>query len=878
MNVFRKITLQALRKNRTRTVVTVIGILLSAAMFTGVIVSVSSLVKYMRECAIYTSGNWHGSFPDVPAGKMEQLETETAVDSASLAQNIGYAKLDTLSETKPYLFLLGIDPVFRQRMPIHLTCGQMPEKSDELLLPEHLRYQGGVEYALGDTLTLDLGDRILDGTRLGPNVPYVPEGEALRIRETRRYTVVGFYERPDFEDFESPGYTALTLWDGSRPAQSIAAYFLMKNASDTYDFLQAGESVYGSGVPNLSLLRYEGVSKYDTFYVVLYGLTAILFLLILFGSVFLIYNAFSISVSERIRQFGLLASIGATKRQIRRMVFIEAGYVSLMGIPLGILSGIAGIGVTFRMIRDQFYAFYGVKEVTLRVSVSPISLLIAALAAYITVLISAWIPSRRAVRVSPMEAIRRSGEDRTLPRQVKTSPLSYRLFGLEGMLASKQFKRNRRRYRATVLSLFASVVLFISASSYCSYLTKMVTGIYEDCDYDIIYDWSGLSQEREDPLTLANGAEILGNTPGVTAYSFARVMSTEAELTRDIMPEETADKLLDPEASAKTVDTILYGMDTETFDRYLAKQGLDSARYHDPDHPLGIVKARCQSFNTETQRFEQMLLLSPETEALTIGVVDAEKWNAFCNSPEAKVATEREWSAKWQECSQAYLLEIGAFAEELPFGLNERSSYNIRVVYPMDVFFSVIPDSDFRGADQIYLKTADPVKGMAALEKTAEENGLSKDLFYNLYALHESDRNAVTIVRVFAYGFIILISLISVANVFNTISTSILLRRREYAMLKSVGMTENSVSRMMMLECVLYGVKSLIYGIPVSFLITYVIFRNVRAGYEMAFYLPWGAVGIAVCSVFIVVFSTMLYAQNKVRQDSLVETLKNENY
>ncbi len=875
MNVFRKVTLASLRKNRTRTVVTVIGILLSAAMFTAGIASVSSLSLYLRESAVYTDGNWHGGFLDVPDGKRDSLEREDAVDSVAWAQNIGYARLDTKSEVKPYLFLMGMDPLFRQRMPVHLTEGRMPENSGEILLPEHLGTRGKVNYALGDALTLELGDRVRDGRLLNQSAEYDPQGETFTLRETGEYTVVGFYEAPSFENANSPGFTALTLWDGSRSTGSAAAYFLMKDPADTFDFLRIRERDYGVSVRNATLLRYEGVSQFDSFYVVLYGMASILFLLILFGSFFLIYNAFSISVSERTRQFGLLSSVGATRQQIRRTVFLEAGYVSLFGIPLGVLSGILGIGVTFRLIRDKFYAFYGVEEVALKVSVSPASLLAAALAAYLTVLLSAWLPARRAVRVSPMEAIRQSGELVVQPRQVKTSPLTYRLFGLEGMLASKHFRRNRRRYRATVLSLFASVVLFISASSYCSYLTKTVTGIYEDRDYDILYEWDDLSQEQDEPLTVAQGAAVLGNTPGVTAYSYARVMSTETELTRDIMPEDTAEKLLTQEAPKQTVNVLLCGMDNETFDRFLSQQGLDKDRFHDPDRPLGIVKAHCQTFNTDTQRFERMLLLKPETRSFTVYVEDQEKWSAYLNSPESEFATGQEFQAKWRECSQPYSLEVGAFAEELPFGLNGRTS-QIYVVYPIDVIESVIPE--FPGGDQIYLKTADHEKAMAALEKTAKENGLPTEWFFDLYAVHESDRNAVTIVRVFAYGFIVLISLISVANVFNTVSTSILLRRREFAMLRSVGMTEKGVSRMMMLECLLYGAKALLYGIPVSFVITYVIFRNVDTGYELAFYLPWGAVAIAVCSVFLVVFSTMVYAGNKVKQGSLVDALKNENY
>lgn len=883
MSIFNKVTRRTLSKNRTRTIVTIIGIILSAAMFTAVMVSVSSLMQYMKECAIYQGGNWHGCFLDVPSNQIEKLEDEKQVESIAWAQNIGYADVGTINEYKPYLFVMGVDTLFSERMPIHLTEGRMPDNSNEILLPDHLFYNGGVEHHVGDELVLKLGNRYWEEERLTQGNGYTPaeegiEGETLKVQETRTYTVVGFYERPDFEDYEAPGYTAITLWDNSRPTEDAAAYFRMVDPKEIFDFVNAKEEIYGTGSWNSNLLRFEGASRYESYYTVLYGLAAILFVLIMFGSVSLIYNAFSISVSERTRQFGLLSSVGATKKQIRKMVFAEAAYVSMIGIPLGVLSGIIGIGVTFHFIGSKFYAFYGVEEVALKLSVSPVSLLIAVLAAYLTVLISAWIPSRRAVRVSAMEAIRQSEDISIKARQVKTSALTLKLFGLEGTLAKKYFKRNRRRYRATIFSLFASVVLFISASSYCSYLTDAITGVFQDYDYDISCDWVGFNQSEEKNLSLEQGAAILGKTEGVTQYSFVKSMSTEIDISSDMMPEDTRKILLgenDMAQSSISAYISVYGVDSASYESYLKKLNLDPSQYYDVNHPLGIMMAQSREFNTDTQRYGKTVLIKPEIRKLTIGMLDYEKWDAYTDSSECEHASEEEFEAKRRELTQDLELEIGAHADELPFGLNNFSS-RIVVVYPMEVFQKLI--SDQYAEECIYFKTTDHVKGMENLGKTAEENGIPKELLYDVYATSEHDRNLVTIINVFAYGFIILISLISLANVFNTISTSILLRRREFAMLKSVGMTEKGVSKMLSYECMLYGIKSLVYGIPVSFVITYLIFQSIRAGYETDFYLPWTAVGIAVCSVFAVVFSTMLYARNKVKKDNLIDVLKNENY
>ena len=154
---------------------------------------------------------------------------------------------------------------------------------------------------------------------------------------------------------------------------------------------------------------------------------------------------------------------------------------------------------------------------------------------------------------------------------------------------------------------------------------------------------------------------------------------------------------------------------------------------------------------------------------------------------------------------------------------------------------------------------------------------LPKTSFINYAEGVESNRSVIIIIKVFAYGFIILISLIAAANVFNTITTNINLRRRDFAMLKSVGMDDKGMRKMLNFECILYGTKALIYGLPVSVGVTYLIYRSIRRGIDTEFFIPWTAVGIAVLSVFIVVFVTMMFSMNKIKKDNPIDALKNEN-
>ena len=443
MNVFNKVTLQSLKKNKTRTIVTIIGIILSAAMICAVTTFASSFMNYAKENTIYSDGNWHGYERDTGFQTYKDIWNTGKIEEAVYLQQLGYAYAEGCeNEFKPYIYVLGAGKDVEEVLPIHITSGKYPTSSTEILLPEHLYTNGGVKYNLGDTITLELGQRMLDGYPMSQDSPcYIYEqgnevfnGEVLDVKETRTYKVVGFYERLSWriETFEAPGYTALTLSDKETyTPYKYDVYFRMENPKDIFDFMKEMKL---TGDYNSDLLMYSGTFAVNAFTTMLYSLAAIVIGLIMFGSVALIYNAFSISVSERTKQFGLLSSIGATKKQLKKMVLFEALVVSSVGIPVGVIAGVGGIGVTLMLLGDKFKSMgFGVD---MKLSVSPAAIIIAVVVALVTVLISAWIPSKRATKVSAVEAIRQNLDIKNT-KYVKTSKLTYKLFGLPGMLANK---------------------------------------------------------------------------------------------------------------------------------------------------------------------------------------------------------------------------------------------------------------------------------------------------------------------------------------------------------------------------------------------------------------------------------------------------------
>lgn len=606
MNIFQKVTLKNLKENRTRTLVTIIGIILSAAMFTAVTVSISSLRHYLISHTIYNHGSWYGAAYDLTLQNADSISDDEEISDSVRMNRLGYAWLsDSVNENKPYLCVYGIDEKFTDLMPVHLTEGRMPQNNNEILLPEHLAANGGIHYQLDDTLSLELGTRVSsDGETLGNHNPYYPEenyDERLENKKSYTYTVVGFYERPDFEDYSAPGYTALTISDLTGEGV-YDLYFRTTDGAEIVNYIDTHISPIMeykddfeiSYTMNYDLLRLYGYSGESSYNLVMFNLAVILIIIIAFGSISLIYNAFSISVSERTKQFGLLSSIGATRHQLTGSVLFEAFFLSIIGIPLGLLSGTVGIGVTFYFISDMITGYlFSDTTTSLTLHASLPALATAVCISLITILISAWLPARRAMKGSAIDAIRQTKDITIRAGKLKTSPLAYRLFGFEGMLAAKNYKRNKRKYRATVISLFLSIVLFISTSSFCAYLMKSADDILVTQGYDISY--SLLADTDISPEDLE---EELSGVSGVSFSSYYTFMTlggmvNSASLSEDYFNYNASFTLDGTYAFAKSDEVYsyfnLYFVKDDVFRDYLKENRLSEDDYFNSASPKAVM-------------------------------------------------------------------------------------------------------------------------------------------------------------------------------------------------------------------------------------------------------------------------------------------------
>ncbi len=893
MNIFSSYSLRSLKKNKMRSLVTVIGIILSMALLTAVIEGAFSGIGYLRNVISEQGGAFHVVLNDVEADLETQVRKSREVKTVASLQTLGWAVAGTRNEYKPYLLIRCYDGEFPRLAGLHLKEGRMCERENEILLPAHLESNGGLVLKTGDSITLEVGKRYVEGTEEGKSIGFVPGEEEIRDAKPMEFIIVGKYERLGSagEPYNCPGFTALVL----NPAEGAKDLFVELNSAYAVDrFRDSLPQGTDMGV-NHDLLSVSGNVANSNLTQVIWGMAAILTILVCFGSVSLIYNSFAISINERTRQFGILKSVGATRKQIRRTVFSEAFFLALIGIPLGLVLGCAGIGTTLYLLRDEFAAFMDSK-VQIGLILNVPMLLLSALLCLVTILISAYIPAKKAVKLSPIDSIRQTNEIRVRARDVKTSPLTQKLFGFEGMLAAKNFRRNRRSYRSVILSLFLSTVLFISASSFGSYLNESVHMVARDIPAELVYY---ISDSHEEALEVLEAARALQDVQEAKAVTYFR---SEAVLDPNIL-QDIAEWVTKPDDRVNLESCFL---DDESFKRILKEEGKNEADFYSSETPSALLSNRFvrKEYDEKGESIWKELFALKKDAAMPLDIryvlqkfslgaftlIEVEEENGreiYVFYPEDYVEQMGEdiWDENkrdknlavyksYEEIHEYMDMKVMGFLSEKNADLDQDAPY---LLFPMSRFKEIYPEYDMGEYGQVLIHTNRHAIVAEKMRDYLSDHGYAADNLIDLAENYDMMRILARVVNVFAYGFIILISLIAIANVINTVYTNIQLRRREFAMLKSVGMDERSFGRMMNYECVIYGLKGLSLGLIASVLTTYLIYRIISNAISRSFWLPLGGFVVAIVSVFAVVFVTMLYTTNILKKENVVDALRNEN-
>ena len=903
MSIFTKLTQRYLSKNKTRTIVTLIGIIVSMALFTAVIEGAYSGYQFLKNREIAVTGEWQVIMNNVNEEGLEEVKTNKQIEKYENVYTLGWAEVANENDGKPYLLVQSLGDTEHALFPINLVSGRMPEKEDEILLPENFIANAKEKYQVGDTITLETGQRFIEKEQLSENTPY-QEKESLKNTTKHTFTIVGIMERLPFEieEFSCPGYTCIT---NGFHTDNQKLFLTIHSPSKMQDFLMR-QTISDSYVPHSDLLRFYGAFKASGERSVLIGLTTVLVLLIAYGSISLIYNSFSISISERIRQFGIMRSIGASNRQIRRMVLFEAFLLAIIGIVLGIIVGCVGIGVTLAWVQNNFIVNITNKVgLGLRLVISPLPILIAVLICLVTTIVAAYIPAYKAIHKSAIEAIRQSDEIIIKPNEVKTSKLTQKLFGFAGVMATKNFKRNKRKYRSTILSLALSVILFISAASLTQYVSRMLL-IQSSNDHKMNVMYNVYTDEQEDVDQRFNMIKAI---PEIQNIAITQKIFDEVYIQRNYIASEywTAEnqQYLRRIKDAVGVNVELIFVDDDTFHNLCKQNKIDSSSYFDETNPKGLLYNHViQQFIREDKAIARdVSVIDTDANNVPMFVREYKEIEGYASLHEPYIKDGKQYYLFYPieyieemkgyenlDMRKAKLYPVEEIDIDIPLVAGAQIKENLftlsrntmQLIYPRSMATTLFTNTDTNyikrlSNPEIGIQTDNHAIVTQKLEKIKKDNGWSADQIYDFDRDRQNNRMFILVINVFSYGFILLIGVISIANVFNTISTNIILRRKEFAMLRSVGMSEKGFQKMLNYECLIYGGRSLAIGLPISFIFSFFIHYVINQMVQVDYFIPYVSVLLAIAMVFVVVFITMLYTTRKIRRNNVIEELRIEN-
>ena len=857
MNILNKLTIRNLKLNKKRTIVTIIGIILATALICAVAGMFSSLQATLIASAKENNGNQHITVEGIKSDDLKYFENNRHVESMYIIENLGYAPLTgSKNPYKPYMYVIAYTEEAFDNTKITLVDGRLPQNASEIIISKSIIDNAEVNIDIGDRISLDIGSRICsDGSIMTQNNPYFvyEEGyneidecnETLNYEYTKEYTVVGIMERFDYniESYNAPGYTVITYTD-NLSSNSYNVSLLFKDPGYYKDFINtlanSDDLKDYNYTLNADLLRWEGVGLSGSNQTMLYTVAGVVIAIIIITSVFVIRNSFNISITEKTKQYGMLASIGATSKQIKKNVLYEGFILGLIGIPIGILCGILAVFILCNVVNFLMPEF--IRDTTFVFSVPILPILLSVALAVITIYLSVISAARKSSKISPIEAIRNNNEIKINPKKLKTPKVIGKIFGIGGEIAYKNLKRSRKKYRTTVISLVVSVAVFISLSSLLNYGFNLTGMYYKDLGFNMevsIYPKATDTETTNDDILSAyNDILSLNN---IDKYSLERRTLLEVDGKKYLSDDGFFNYYGDPkdefnEESLVNIELVSLG-DAE-YERFIERIGGNKEDYQNG----GILIDDGSMYIDE--HYEHFNIYNVDVGDIITGKLE--------NGTE-------------------YSLNIVARADERPMGLENLYSSSGYII----VSDSMMDSLDY-SYNSLFINSSDTTE----LESDINDYLENTDYEYYLYNVEEevnAQKSMILLISIFLYGFIIVISLIGITNIFNTITTNMNLRSREFAMLKSIGMTKREFNRMVHLESIFYGTKSLLIGIPLGLLGSFGIYKAFAVGNDFGFIVPYLAILIAVVIVFLLIGLIMHVSVKKINKQNIIETIRNEN-
>ncbi len=856
MNLYTSLTLRYLKQNKKRTLVTIIGIILSTALICGIGNICMSIMDYeIRDTIQYSSG-FYSTFSDINKKQADVVTKSAEITKYGYINEVGDTILD--KDKNILLSINSFNKTTFENYNLSLKEGNFPKNEDEIVLSETtLKY---IDKKIGDKISFDIGES-----------EYNDDGELLNLKNSNKktYTIVGILNKPKFE--YSTTLSAITGFDinskTNKDKFSVAiatkkpkdiyitsikigekiglAHSSVENKDDYYYSNEAG--MYYKNIEfNEHLLRLLGASAYEGVNITMMSIIILITSLVIICTIATIYNSFSISISERKKQFGILNSIGATKSQIMKLVFLEGLLVSIVSIPLGLLSGTLAIDIVFKVIRTLFTtSMFG--ELDLRVVFSPLVLICSTIIILLTILISAIIPARDAARISPLEAIRNSSKLKV--GKVKNSKLVKALFKTEGLLAYKNLRRNKGRFRITLFSLVISIVIFISFNGFMDMFLEANSVQSGVSTYDLrLYK----TKENADIDGYINEIK---NLDGIKDIAYYDNYSMKIDINEKHINQDVKDTL-ENNGSAE-----IKGSTYTLLNNNISFPG---------DISLSNIKLSDGKFDRETAKKENGVILVRYSYQESLAKKKKVKLTDYKVGDTIK-ATVMLYDNEGNETKKEIDLKILGITDDVLTGDSQYTTNGYNVVGYNDLKDKLgIKDK----VNYFYVNTDKSEQVRADIKKIAEKYLLG---FSDQIEEAQQIEQTMNVMKIFVYGFIVVISLVSVTNIVNTMSTNINLRKREFAIIKSIGVTPSGFNKIIYMESILYGILSLMYGIPIGIILSILMNKILSRMITVQSIIPYKSILICIVCVMIITFVSSYIPMKKINKENIIDNIRQES-
>ena len=851
MNIVNKLTLRHLKENKGRTLVTTFGIIVSVAMITAVFVAMASFLQLFADVSVVSEGNYAAQLSDVKLSSLDELYKDERIETVGLCdENYKQFKIDNGKSDRLATGSIGAcdDGYFKMFIQADYD-GTLPKTSDEIAVQSDFIEKNELDWQVGDIVSIPCGIRTMrdkDG-EFDVKGAY-SKGEKFVRQEVKQYRITAILHQNN----PTSEFAFLTYSDDLK-ANPTVAFQLKTLNSKSLDVVNdiIDKANPGTSTVNKELLYSKLSFSSDSFVANILPLVVILLIIILIASVVLIYNAFAMSLSEKVKYLGMLSSVGATKRQKRFSIYYEGFILALFGIPLGIGAGVAGIGITLKALGKKIIAssmLNGVTEqnVSMKVVFPIWAVLIVLGLSIITILISCSIPAKKASKISIISAIRQSDEIKVKAKTLKCPKYIKAIFGYEGELAYKNLKRNGRKARVITVSIALSIVLFLSCNYFCA-LFANETVAQDSMPYQIgVY----LDEtNRESAIKEFENIDGIDDMYSVTnLYYFVQKNKNYKNNFEMFTDNKNLTNAYSREFSNRFA-VLINMLDDDMFNELCAKNGIDSKAYYNSNNKCKLLLMNNVSHTANGKKvFTDNILGSSFKEAYY---------------PEDNLQFEITDFVKYSNTKPCNLNNIGVISLYMPYSQFVKVCKNINA-------------NDNQLSKYILgIETTDHQKVTEKLNTISDDGKYSNFSVVDFSEQMQAFNTIALVIQVFVYGFVALISLITIFNIINTISSGIASRKKEFAMMKSVGITPKGFNKMIMLESAFYGIKAVIFGLPISAMISFGMHKALNNS-TATFSIDYLLYLIVALVVFAIIGMTMIYSVKKVQQNNIIETLKDD--